>query len=865
MKLRRIALFLAMIMAITSFAIIPANAAGAGIGGEEKYEILCRLGFFDESAKYAEKVSVTRGEIITALINAMPEDKLPVLGAGKETGFSDVSVNDPLAEIAYAASELNLLGEQEELKASISASTDDALFIMLNLLGYNSVAGDNSSAFAASIGLTKGVAAGAKCSMSSLVSMIYNALDTEILQQVYEKGGIVKKTVSGETYMSEILMVKKLRGQVTAGKNAAVMGETPTHKNSVVINGTEYKNGKIAADEFLGCVVDYYFRVDEEAGDHELLYVKIADENDVTHIEADRIRKFENMTYTYEPGESVTRTKTAKISVETEIIYNGKNITDVPANFRPESGYVRLIDNDGDRVNEIAIIMDFVSVTVGGTDLDTGEIYDFYYPERSYKIDLYDDVVNYDIKTAKGTYARFGDIGKMDTIFIAQSQDKELVTIIVSKECVMGTVSVYNEEEIVIDGFTYEPTADLRAKSNVGVRSYGIFHLDPAGRVASYESRGEQGLKAGYITKIIYDPDVDSVFIAMFTEDGVFSRFYTAEKWYYVDGREVNPTRTQVFDAEGMVGTLNAAKDTEIGGGLFMLYKLNSNGEIKELEIPAEYTTNLERSEELNDNAIFRKYTNKKKVTYNGWFDHSHRVGADTKVFFIPSNISNKDGFSVYTGTKNLFKSNTLEYSVSYMKNKDSGYSEYVLGFLGGDSGSYDSNNVFFVESVSSTLDSDDEIVQTISGKWGGVDSEFLIDKSLGVLDIDSGDVLRLGLDESKTVISLNKVMDYDRMSLGQSGGPGVEYGHYIGYAYDFMDTTLRICYKDPATLTLTTELQNIWADSVGNVYVYDSDTKKFTSTSYSAVKTYETHGGAYSLIFAQMRYSTIKTMVIYK
>lgn len=865
MKLKRIAFFLAMIMTLTSFAISPASAAGEGISGEEKYKILCRLGFFDEAAGYAEKASVTRGEIVTALINALPEETVPVLGAGTETGFDDVSVNDPMAEIAFAASELNLLGDQRELKANISASTDEALFIMLNLLGYNSVAGNDSSAFAATIGLTKGMATGEKCSMASLVAMLYNALNTEILQQVYEKGGIVKKTVSGDTYMSEILSVKKLRGQVTAGKNAAVMGEAPTNKNSVIINGAEYLNGDIAADDFLGCVVDYYIRVDEENGDHELLYIKTVHEDDIVHISADRIRKFEDMTYTYEPGENVSRTKTARISVETEIIYNGKNVTDAPASFKPENGYVRLIDNDGDRIYEIAIIMDYVSVTVRGTSLENGEIYDFYYPDRTYKIELYDDDVNYVIKTADGMYARFGDIGKLDTIFIAQSEDEELVTVIVSKKSVTGTVSAYSDEEIIIDGFVYEPTTDLREKSNVGIRSCGIFHLDPSGRVASFESRGEQGIKAGYATKVVYDPDVESVLIYIFTEDGDFLKIYTAEKFYCTDGREINPTRTQMRDAETVAATLNAAKDTEIGGGVFLLYKLNNNGEIREIEIPAEYTESLERSEKLNDNAIFRKYTNKKKITYNGWFNHSHRVGADTKVFFVPSDIANKDDFSVYTGTKNLFPGNTESYSVSYMKNTDVGYSEYVLGFLGGASGSYDSNKVFLVENVSKTLDSDDDIVQTITGKWGDSDAEFMLDKSLGELDIGSGDVLRLGLDDGNKVVSLNKVMDYDNMSVGQSGGPGVEYGHYIGYAYDFMDTTLRICYADPQSLTLTTQLQNIWADSIAYVYAYDRDTKKFTSTSYSEVKTYKTHGGSYSNIFAHMRYSTINTMVIYK
>ena len=134
--------------------------------------------------------------------------------------------------------------------------------------------------------------------------------------------------------------------------------------------------------------------------------------------------------------------------------------------------------------------MDFVSVTVGATDIAEGTITDLYNPANVYKLDLGSDDKHYSIKNNLGIQGKFQDIDRYHTIFIAESQDKELITIITSDDYIVGAASACNDEEIIINDVAYIPSDSFLANAVVGNRSYGRFYLDPMGRVAYFESLG---------------------------------------------------------------------------------------------------------------------------------------------------------------------------------------------------------------------------------------------------------------------------------------------------------------------------------------------------------------------------------------
>lgn len=884
MKIKRLSLLLILTMLVSLMSgIVPASAA-TGVDGAEKYEILTKLGFFNENVEYAEKASVTRGEIITAIVNALPEERLATVG--DTTGFTDVSTSDAIAQIAATAKSLKLLGNETEMKANSIASLEDASFIILNLLGYNTVAKGQYASFAASIGLTKGVNSTTKMSTSSLVAMLYNALDTELLQQVFTNGETTMKTIKGETLMTEVLKVYKTRGMITANKNAAILGSKPTYKDSVIINESEYLVGKTGAADMIGTVIDFYYRAEED--DNVLLYTKLHDEKSILEIEATRIRSYDpdTMTYAYDSGET-SRLKRESISRESDIIYNGKNIVGDFVSFEPDDGYVRLIDNDNDGENEIVIIMDYVSVTVGVTDVGEGTITDYYNPENVYKLNLYDDETDYVIKNNLGVQGKFQDIDKYNTIFIAQSQDKQLTTIITADDYIIGTVSSFTDEEIVIDDIVYTPTDAFRRNTLAENRSYGRFYLDPMGRVAFYESLGALGIKSGFITKAIYDPDTDSVLVTMFTENGEFEKLYTSEKLYITRGNSYTtstdsngrliytpPQREKASELDDdpaveheLLSVIESYADNKLQGMTFVLYETNGKGEIKEMQFPASYTENLELIDHHDKNNVFRKEATATVQFKSGKFGYAFKQGPNTKTFVIPADISNKAGFHVYTGVVNAVRGwGEGKESISFKKNANSAFSDYVIEFGTGGSGSVAEYPIFIVQDVLTTLNDDDEIVKSIRGNWDNKETTFELSEELADKDIGPGDIMRLCVTDEGVVTKIESHLDYSRKPYALSGAFGSIYGYYFGKLYSAVGTKLSVTKQaDPANATMTADIGNFWGDEITNVYKFNTETKEITSSSYTAAKDYLTHGNSASEVYVHFHYGDHREMVIYE
>lgn len=857
MKIRKISLLLAAIFIINMLTVLP---AGAKTVQEDKYKVICALGFFDETNVYGPNAGVTRGEIVKALINSLPKDKILKCGS-ENTGFSDVGKSDPMAEAAYNARIRGIMGEEAELKANELADLEDASFMILNLLGYGRAIKENYAAYASELGITKSISPSEKFTVEQLVTMLYNALEVNLIKAEYT-GDTQKLVQSDDTYLTGILEVKKGSAQVTAEKNAALYGYEPTGNSDVRIGNETYLASKTDAGSHIGEYADFYYRTE----DKELLYIKCHDEKSILEMKSDNIDNFNNLTYTYHSDEN-ERSKTAKISKGADVIYNGKLIDDSLLSYSPKNGSVKLIDNDSDGKYEIVIIVDYASVTVDSTNNEDGIIREMYRGE-TYKVDLYSDNVC-TIADNDGNIRKFSDIVKYMTVFIAKAQDGSIYKILITDDKIRGSVSRTTEKTVEINNTSYKMSDDFKTYAAVKLYTYGTFYCDPFGRIASYEGMVEKNLKSGYIikaSKAEEEIEDDILIMRIFTEAGKIENLYTAKNVYITDGNEAVPTRTKAANSDVILSVIDDAKSNEYGGGQLILYKQNGAGRITDIETAAKYNDNLTVSDNLNKKGIFRQMTQKKKETHrHGLFYTSFRIGPDTKVYNIPSDLSNTNKFEVYTGTTNCFQYNTQYYAISFTKQTDATYADYVLGFLGGEDGAVDDLYVFVVEDVNRGLNDDDEPVKIISGMWGSARKEFKLSADLSEKDINSGDVYRLGFDDSGDVLTMIKVYDVTKHEMVSRGSMGDTYFSYAGYAYDYVGNNLRVCMKDPAAVTSTKELNIVFGDKQEQVYKYNTKTHKLTTTDYTDAKTYKKNPGSYSKVFVWLRWGYPKTFVIYE
>ena len=851
----------------------------AKIDSSDKYEILCSFGFFDSGKVYSENASVTCGEIAAALVNSLPENKIMPYESG-DTGFEDItSENADYAEVAYNAKIMGIMGSRTHFGAYEKASAEDAAFMILNLLGYGGIS-QNSFRYASELGITKGVAQTGSLTMGRLVAMLYNALDTRVVKFGIGGGRKIAEIADG-TYLTEILNGGRVRGVVTASAFASVGGDEPTYSDEIKIDKESYKISSRNQFDYIGQKVDCFFRENDK--EKKAVYIKTYDSDSVLEIAADKISGYDNLRYSYYVGEELNKEKEADILISSDIIYNGKEIGAGFDKYVPDDGYVRLIDNDGDRKYEIVVIKNYVTVAVGKINKDERTFMDMYDSTKSYEIDLYADEKTYDIHSADGTVKLFSDIYLNNVIFVAESEDRELTEIVISNESIRGSVDYNSGDEIGINGKIYETTKAFRDNSIITLYSYGTFYLDPLGRVGAYKSVLSNDYHSGYLIKAVKADDSDegdenTLLFKIFTDNGEMERLYSAKTMYYLDSNEINisgslspKVKITSGTIDDFLSALKNAKDDTLGGGWLVMYKLNSKGRVTEMEIAAKYNNNLTVYEKLNSGARLRQIMNKKDnvLHHSGLFQLDCRIGPDTKVFSIPAEISNETKFECYTGTTNCFAWNKSYTITAFSKQKNGDYADFVLGYLSGGAGNADDKNLFVVESVAQGLTEDDEIVKTIRGIWGTQRSEFKLTDESSKMDIESGDILQLEFDDfGNAQISGGEagiMFDRSNPKTGKVGGDRSLFCSFYGYVYDLKSSVLEACVQSPDSVTEVDAITKMWADKFAGVYKYNSKTQKIEDAVYSDVISYSDNSADYSEIFAWFRYGDHQIMVIYE
>ncbi len=863
MKIKCSSAILAVIMFIMSLSVsLPVFAETTT---QKKYDVLTSLGFFKEGGIYYEDASVTRYEIINAIVSAIPEDKKAYYNGG-EVGFSDVAADDSIAYTAYNAKYLGLTGDDEELCPYEAASFQDAAEIVLRMLGYGDFITDDYVKTAAQVGITKSIGATPNLTMRQLVVMLYNALDTPVLKTRFSLGDQAYTTNKEDTFMTEVLGCGYATGQIRANSMTGLDGEHALSAGYVKIGSERYTHGAaINVIDNLGAYVKFYYRETED--ESEILYMEVTNKSNITEFDAEDITSFENLVYTYEVNDG-TRKRTAKILKSTDIIYNGKHVSSDFTAFRPETGKVKLIDNDNDNYYEIAVIENYDVVVVGMIDKTNGSVRDKHNTLKQYSINIYEENTEYVAVNADNEVRKFSDIFRDNVIFVAQSLDKSFIKFIISDATVTGNISSISPDTIEIDGKSYKTTSDFTRYYSPDVNSYGMFYLDPKGRVGSFTATESNGLKAGYLVKVkLIDDDIYSNVLRfkMFTENNSMEILYSVdEKFYFTDGSAAFPTREKVKDLQTVSDTLNANMKEENGGGQLILYRLNDEGRVKEIEMAAPYTNNIERSDMLAKNSIFRQTMAKtRQMVKVNVFLGRFRLTEKSKSFNIPDDLTNEKKFGAYSGTQNCFTGGNEHTAILYAKQSDVGYAEYAVR-LGAASNIYN-DYVFAVAKVREKLNDDDEIIKSVTGLYKGTVTTFDLDEDCSLNEISKGDVLRITLTDDNIITALEKVYDYKKPIVGTKGGFGDSFTGITGYAYDFEGTTLKITGKQPSVVTTDEDFTYVFTDMADTIYKYDLAERAFITVDYNNIPTYKKNADENTKIFVWYLWGEQKDIFIYE
>lgn len=810
--------------------------------GLKAARVLSELGFLWDS--YNPTAGMTRKELAEVCVKLLGID---VATAG-EAYFPDVALNMPCADYVYAAVNNGVLDfmKDSEFAPDSKVTYNELLRAVETVLGYNMLTDcsswSNLYSYAVSKGLSDGVSLrnGAAVKSEYAAIVVYNGLDAaRVVAASFGKEPEYK--LSTDDTILDYHRITKGRGIVTATPLTALGGENPVGDGEIAVDNIVYKADDDCAN-LIGRNVEYY--VKDEDSDYTVLYAA-EHKNSTLEIKADDIADASARSIKYEKG---TTEKTVNLPSDIEVIYNRQCIFDYTSDMlRPGNGSVTLIDNDYDGEYDVVIteeyrnyiVDDIRKSTYSVTDMDTGDVllldadkYDHYSLEKNGKAADFDDIKRYNVISA-------------------YESDGYIKAVISDAAVPAALVSVDSEEGcIVTDGGEYKYSAEFDI-STLRIGEELTLLTDFCGLVAGVNRSGFGTRRAGVLINVKDDLEADETIVKIFTEDNAWVNFTAADK-VKLNGEYVEREALVNADALYADGTV---------GGVAVLYKLNSGGELKILETAVKSNNDVDALR-LTSEKKYRRFTN-----YTNSFMPESKymdlfVDQDTLVFRVPSDAKNKYNAEKYqVASMNVFSTNSY-YTVSAYNATDTVPADIVLYYADDEGGDIDSkSSLCIVNRVYRGINSYGDVVNMAEIYRDSVKSEIWSDDDTRFDGLKRGNVIRYSTDVNGNVTYVDKYFDIDKpplMKQGTQNASGI-----VNIASDFCTVYGRCTDKNSGYITLALDnnpsdlpKSMVYPVSGAKVYCYDTMDNRITVVSVDDIETGD-------MLFMRTQISVAKDILI--
>lgn len=712
-----------LVFAVMIAMMLSSTISYAQESDSKKWELLETLAIYSgETSETVGSEQLTRGEFIIYLMKLMNKDY-----AAGESLYTDVDENDECYDAANNAKSLGYYNELE-FRPDDDIRIIDAVEILERAMGYSMQLKSKSVLSVASELKLPLTAAENVMTYNEMTEIFYAALHAPIMKYDIKYGGTTTyKPDKNSTILSEYYKIEIIDGIMTANGITSIYTEDCSDK--IAIDNDEYGDPNGLGKDYLGYNVRAYvdFSKDDEFG--ELRYIEER-KNTVIDINEDEIDsvtdRVTKITYT---KENKNKSETKKIDENAKVIYNGRFYADYKAeDLKPESGNIRLIDNDNDGTFEIIHIWNYNTIYIDRIVNDT--IYNKYtYSGALESLKIDEGNVEYDIYW-DGEKNAFKDLKAGQIISVAISKDGEYVRIEISKAEVKGTLNSKdtNERKLKIDGEVYKFTKSFSKEyTNLELGRNYTFYLNFKGEVSAAEKSSSDSYEYAYLYKVAYSEGEDIAYIKLFTKDGDWVRYSVADK-LRIDGKKYTPS--EIMDGKkGAVSPLCSEGETDR-----QIVKIRYEGDVlKEIKTSSETAS----YDEFN-----RKTENLNYYGQNNSFSSLFYINANTVIFGIPSDNPE----------------NTEAYVISPSLRWDGAYTVTAYGY-----DEYGDTDVFTIPIVSSTtggsisncivlekhkiLNSDDEVIDALRCSFGMFEDFEIEIKNDNIGELKKGDLVKISTD----------------------------------------------------------------------------------------------------------------------
>ncbi len=889
-----------IIAAVLSSMLLVSAVPSFAMTEKEAVDRVTSFGWVEEG--YEASNNVTRADFAKMLVKfggiapsgntassyddiANGDEALPYINAAVERGFLTPYLNnkfDPDGTVT----------KQQTAKA------------LLTLLGYSSWAESQGGYPAGYTTIALGTAmfdgvAGEMTKVltySDIIRVLANSATIPICEPVVKKGVVTYEKNDSKTILTEVYDASSVKGRIIANNITSITDEYAAAGSVKIVTKDgvtlQLEDGGTYARDYIGYSATIYYR--EVNGADTIAYIVPDSRTTELTFATEDIDQYSNGTYTYYVD---GKRKTARVSKDADIIYNGKRVDDI-SGFKDVSymyyprndagivkdGTVRLVSTEGSSTYDIVFIeaMDCYAVD------HYSEANDMIYLKNNQPSLNVEDENLFDLYDTDGNQLELTSLAKWDIIEVYRSIDGSYSKYVIVRDKVEGTVDSIRKDttehgSIRIDGVTY-PYDD---NGTISIGTTGVFLLSSKGRVIMMTDEITHSVNFGYIVKA-YSEDYDDIFyVKMLTMDGEIVEYESAEKVKY-DGASISAK------------TLKTQVNAKMLDRRFVVYDL-SDGKINKIDTEKQNSTvtpddlRMIYSNNPSINANLPNYEKNTGLMYKknlNCLGGRIIVDSNTKIVIVPDANSSFDNYSIrdisYLRGDGTYK-NMTGYTLGTTDQKAK---VVVMEIEGGvDNVFADESNIAIVAKIGEGVNPRGEEAQYARVYVNGVIQEIYGEDSttLGKWEGDKfyplsvGDIIRYNIDESGVISSWKQisggwkgsidpiyVQKYEELSMPASFEDNI-YGSDRRFAckvYDRIDNYIGVAVKSRLDQVKHENGDVVYfsADNT-NVYIYDKSKKdnKVTVGTVDDLETYQSVGNECSYIFLSAFKGEAKDIVIFK
>jgi len=525
---------------------------------------------------------------------------------------------------------------------------------------------------ASSLGITKGINLSVDTSISvdECRLMFYNMLEVSPMTATIENGQRKLVIENEHTILSKYRRIHRVYGLLTADSITSTDKSEGCGEGLVKIDDSLYElNNYVPESNLLGKNVEAYVTtgtdyepdilyLGERTGKNEEIEISA---NDIEGISADYL----TLEYFSESGY-----KKAKIAEIPRVIYNGVFYGKYTvSDFNPESGMLRLVDNDCDGKYDVIFINSYETVIVNAVDAYDKTIYNKFtsdgnLPMVTLEPDSKD--VKYTISNGTGNVA-FSEIKAGDVLSVARSKsaENEVIEILVCRETISGMLQGINEKEleIVIDDEKYSVSpAFLRFVNDDGGITLGTtytFFYDALGNIAFWKKVTEDGYAV--MRKAYFNEDNEVSYVSYMNFDGV-----------WVDAPVAGKAEIDEIVYKTPASAYEALKNVK---GQVVKLKFDSEGKIRNIETATETSNSDENNFTRTPMSVYTWRSGVNSFSEAG--KCKYYLENDAKLVTIPQDYNSQSEYEVRDASG--FFNADVDYKISLYDIDEFGFSGIVV------------------------------------------------------------------------------------------------------------------------------------------------------------------------------------------